>query len=89
MSFVFPAQNLNDLFTSAFSKLSSVQFSQTHLFFPGFLTSSHMKMKVPRRSDTLFTIDQENWIIGQFHQGISPIQIKLKFQMLKNYEDEE
>ena len=36
-------------------------------------------MKVKRRSDTTFTIDQENFIVSQFHQGFSPVQVKRNF----------
>ena len=36
-------------------------------------------MRVKRRSDSSFTIDQENWIFSQFHQGFSLTQVRRNF----------
>ena len=36
-------------------------------------------MKVKRRSNTTFTTDQENFIVSQFHQGFSPVQVRRNF----------
>ena len=36
-------------------------------------------MKVKKQIDSTFTIDQENWIVSQFHQGFSPTQVRPNF----------